>query len=216
VAAARWRSGRIALATSGAILLAHAGVYLHTTLRGKFRSWERELDRAGLKGDEQLLDLGCGRGAVLIEAARRLPAGHAVGVDLWTADQSGNRPEATLARQLEAGAGQPVQVVSGEAGQDSVALVWRLDSRVGRALADLAGAQEITVVQPSALARDEQLMTVGSQGRPRCELLPVAVAVVERADLEVVRHVVLSVWPASGKHCDVVFGGIATTPIPSW
>ena len=61
------------MAAAGTILLAQTSVYLHTTLRGKLRIWERELDQAGLKGDEQLLDLGCGRGAVLIEAARRLP-----------------------------------------------------------------------------------------------------------------------------------------------
>jgi methylase of polypeptide subunit release factors len=74
------------MAATGTVLLANAGVYLHTTLRGKLRIWERELDRIRLTGDEQLLDLGCGRGAVLIAAARRLPTGRAVGVDLglWT------------------------------------------------------------------------------------------------------------------------------------
>jgi trans-aconitate methyltransferase len=72
------------MATAGKVLLAHTGIYLHTTLRGKLRVWERELDRVGLRGDEQLLDLGCGRGAMLIEAAKRLPTGRAVGVDLWT------------------------------------------------------------------------------------------------------------------------------------
>jgi ubiquinone/menaquinone biosynthesis C-methylase UbiE len=98
------------MAAAGTILLAQAGVYLHTTLRGKLRIWERELDRAGLRGDEQLLDLGCGRGAVLIAAARRLPAGRAVGADLWTTDQSGNRPEATLANAVAAGVADRVEV----------------------------------------------------------------------------------------------------------
>jgi ubiquinone/menaquinone biosynthesis C-methylase UbiE len=98
------------MAIAGAVLLADAGVYLHTTLRGKMRVWERELDRAGLNGDEQLLDLGCGRGAVLIAAARRLPAGRAVGADLWSADQSGNCPEATLANAAAAGVAERVEV----------------------------------------------------------------------------------------------------------
>ena len=98
------------MAATGAVLLANAGVYLHTTLRGKLRIWERELDRVGLTGDEQLLDLGCGRGAVLIAAARRLPAGRAVGVDLWTADQSGNSPEAALANAVAAGVADRVEV----------------------------------------------------------------------------------------------------------
>ena len=98
------------MATAGTVLLAHAGVYLHTTLRGKLRVWERVLDQAGLKGNERLLDLGCGRGAVLIAAARRLPAGRAVGADLWTRDQSGNSPEATLANAAAAGVADRVEV----------------------------------------------------------------------------------------------------------
>ena len=109
VAAGR-RPGRIALAAAGTVLLANAGVYLHTTLRGKLRIWERELDRIGLQGNEQLLDLGCGRGAVLIAAARRLPAGRAFGADLWTRDQSGNRPEVTLANAAAAGVADRVEV----------------------------------------------------------------------------------------------------------
>jgi ubiquinone/menaquinone biosynthesis C-methylase UbiE len=98
------------MAVAGAVLLANTGVYLHTSLRGKLRIWERELDRIQLTGNERLLDLGCGRGAVLIAAARRLPTGHATGVDLWTKDQSGNSPEATLANAAAAGVADRVEV----------------------------------------------------------------------------------------------------------
>ncbi|UDM03781.1 class I SAM-dependent methyltransferase [Streptomyces longhuiensis] len=111
LAAVRWRPRRNAMAAAGTVLIAQTGIYMHTTLHGKLRIWRRELDRAGLKGDEQLLDLGCGRGAVLIEAARRLPTGHAVGVDLWSGkDQSGNRPEVTLANAAAAGVADRVDV----------------------------------------------------------------------------------------------------------
>jgi ubiquinone/menaquinone biosynthesis C-methylase UbiE len=99
------------MATAGTVLLGHTGVYLHTTLRGKLRVWERVLDQAGLKGNERLLDLGCGRGAVLIAAARRLPAGRAVGADLWSGrDQSGNSSEATLANAAAARVADRVEV----------------------------------------------------------------------------------------------------------
>lgn len=54
--------------------------------------------------------MGCGRGAVLIAAAKRLPQGRAVGVDLWTRDQSGNRPEATIANAVAAGVAERVEV----------------------------------------------------------------------------------------------------------
>ncbi|WP_042389135.1 class I SAM-dependent methyltransferase [Streptacidiphilus melanogenes] len=109
--ARRWRRGSTAAAALGTVLLAGTGVYLHTTLRGKLRVWEQELDRAGLSGDERLLDLGCGRGAVLVQAAAHLPSGRAVGVDLWSGtDQSGNRPEATLANAAAAGVLDRVEV----------------------------------------------------------------------------------------------------------
>ncbi|MEU0173846.1 class I SAM-dependent methyltransferase [Streptomyces massasporeus] len=111
LASVRWRRGRAVTATAGALLTASTGVYLHTTLRGKLAIWEKELDRAGLKGDEELLDLGCGRGAVLVAAAKRLSSGKAVGVDLWAGkDQSGNRPEITLANAAAAGVADRVEV----------------------------------------------------------------------------------------------------------
>ncbi|MFF4339019.1 hypothetical protein ACFY00_03645 [Kitasatospora sp. NPDC001540] len=105
-AAARPFRGRTAVAALGTGLLVQPGVHLHTTLHGKLRLWERELDALELRGDERLLDLGCGcgRGAVLIGAARRLSRGRAVGVDLWASkDQSGNTPTATLADATAAG-----------------------------------------------------------------------------------------------------------------
>jgi len=71
--------------------------YLWTTRRGKFAVWSELLDSLGLRGDERLLDVGCGRGAVLMLAAKRLPKGRAVGIDLWsTRDQSGNCEQTTL------------------------------------------------------------------------------------------------------------------------
>lgn len=75
--------------------LASAGLYAYATRRGKHQAWAEILDSAGWQGDESVLDMGCGRGAVLIAAAKRLPRGHAVGVDIWdTADQSGNSLQA--------------------------------------------------------------------------------------------------------------------------
>ncbi|WP_201778776.1 hypothetical protein [Streptomyces sp. 150FB] len=49
LAAAKWRPGRNAVVTAGTVLLAHTGIYLHTTLHGKLRIGRRELDKAGLK-----------------------------------------------------------------------------------------------------------------------------------------------------------------------
>lgn len=70
--------------------------YVYTTRRGKFQVWAELLARLNLRGDEQVLDMGCGRGAVLLMAAALLPQGKVTGVDIWkTSDQSGNASAAT-------------------------------------------------------------------------------------------------------------------------
>jgi ubiquinone/menaquinone biosynthesis C-methylase UbiE len=57
------------------------------------------------------LDLGCGRGAVLLLAAQRLTTGRAVGVDLWRrGDQSGNEAEATRRNALAEGVADRVEL----------------------------------------------------------------------------------------------------------
>src|SRR5690606_29154725 len=102
VAATVWaaRRGRRLLAAAtalGAAWCATAvGGYVYTSLRGKFDVWTELLDELRLEGDERVLDVGCGRGAVLLDVARRLTDGRAVGVDVWRAiDQVGNARAAT-------------------------------------------------------------------------------------------------------------------------
>src|SRR5207247_238182 len=64
---------------------------------GKVRERERLLDLLTWTGRERVLDVGCGRGLLLVGAAKRLTTGSAVGIDLWQQqDLSGNRPEAAL------------------------------------------------------------------------------------------------------------------------
>ena len=95
-ARARRRTAALA-AVSAAGVAATVVLYLHATRAGKFVVWDRVLGDLRLRGDETLLDLGCGRGAVLLAAAKRLPSGRAIGVDLWQADQTDNSQEAMLA-----------------------------------------------------------------------------------------------------------------------
>lgn len=93
------------------ILLGMAGVYLHTTRRGKFQVWRTLLAGAAISGDERVLDLGCGRGAVLLMAAEYLPQGHAVGVDIWSIkDQSGNAMATTAQNALAEGVAERVEL----------------------------------------------------------------------------------------------------------
>jgi arsenite methyltransferase len=78
--------------------LAMAAWMIWSSRVGKVRERERLLDTLTWRGDEQVLDLGCGRGLMLIGAARRLRTGRAIGVDLWrTEDLGGNSPAAAQA-----------------------------------------------------------------------------------------------------------------------
>ena len=101
-ALATWRGhggdfgGAAMMGTFAVSLFVQAGIYVHSTRRGKFRAWDDVLASLALDGSERVLDLGCGRGAVLLLAAQRLPRGRATGIDLWsTTDQSGNAAEVT-------------------------------------------------------------------------------------------------------------------------
>lgn len=66
-------------------------VMLYGSKRGKLAIRDKIIEQLSLQGHEQVLDVGCGRGLLLIGIASKLSTGRAVGIDLWqTADQSGN------------------------------------------------------------------------------------------------------------------------------
>ncbi|GIH45342.1 Methyltransferase domain-containing protein [Microbispora rosea] len=110
-----WPIPGAVLLVGGIMLVVGGALFAHTTLRGKFAVWDAELDRLGLKGDEQVLDLGCGRGLVLLKAAARLSSGRATGIDLWsTRDQSGNSQDATWANARAEGVAGRVDLVTGD------------------------------------------------------------------------------------------------------
>ena len=69
-------------------------------------------------GNEDCLDVGCGRGLMMIGAAKRLSTGKAVGIDLWSAkDQAANSPEATLMNARLEGVEQKISIQTGDARQ---------------------------------------------------------------------------------------------------
>jgi arsenite methyltransferase len=87
-----------------------------TTRVGKFAVWEELLDTLPLEGNERLLDVGCGRGAVAILAAKRLTHGKAVGVDIWSSSgQSGNAYEVPLRNAEIEGVAERLQLHTGDA-----------------------------------------------------------------------------------------------------
>src|SRR6187402_690185 len=93
----------------------NASSFFYTTRRGKFVEWTRILDGLHLRGDEAVLDLGCGRGAVLIAIARRLGTGCVTGIDIWNAmDQSGNTRDVTVRNALLEGVSDRVRIETGD------------------------------------------------------------------------------------------------------
>jgi arsenite methyltransferase len=87
---------------------------------GKLRTRDRLLNQIGQQrpwsGDETVLDVGCGRGLMLIGAAHRLTDGKAIGIDLWrTEDQADNSLEATLLNANREGISDRVRIETGDA-----------------------------------------------------------------------------------------------------
>jgi len=108
-------SRRILPAIGAAVILFCASWGLHTSKRGKFLVWADLLNELNLRGDEQILDLGCGRGAVLFLAAQHLSTGRAVGVDIWNkADQSGNSEQAARRNAVAEGVADRIELVTAD------------------------------------------------------------------------------------------------------
>jgi len=83
---------------------------------GKVRERDVYLDKIAWRGDERVLDVGCGLGLFLIGAAKRLTTGRAVGIDVWQAeDLSGNTPVGTLNNATIEGVADKVEVRTGDA-----------------------------------------------------------------------------------------------------
>ena len=100
----------------GLFLFVEAALMLWSSRVGKLIEAERVLGRLDWSGDEVVLDVGCGRGLLLIGAARRLQLGLAVGVDLWRSrDLTGNSPRATRANAAAEGVADRVELTTGDA-----------------------------------------------------------------------------------------------------
>jgi arsenite methyltransferase len=83
---------------------------------GKFRHRDRMLNLISWRGHEIVLDVGTGRGLLVIGAAKRLKTGKAFGVDIWSSkDLSGNSLEKTQANLELEGVADKVDLLSEDA-----------------------------------------------------------------------------------------------------
>lgn len=109
-----WQWPAIIVLAIGALTITCAAYWLFSTKYGKVVEWNHLLDGLALRGDERVLDAGCGRGLLVVGAAKRLSTGMAVGVDIWANDQSGNSASATIANTRAEAVLDRAQVTTGD------------------------------------------------------------------------------------------------------
>ena len=105
------RFGRVTLLPESMFLSTGLGLTLEGLLFlfyvkvGKFYHRDKMLGLHTWRGDEQVLDVGCGRGLLLAGMARRLAGkqgdGRATGIDVWSNVDMGGNSEAATRRNLE-------------------------------------------------------------------------------------------------------------------
>jgi SAM-dependent methyltransferase len=104
------------LGAIGMVYLLVAAVMIWSSRVGKLRVRDRVLSALEFRGDEKVLDVGCGRGLFLIGAARRLTSGRGTGVDIWSSeDLSSNSADAVRANAKAEGVADRIRIDDADA-----------------------------------------------------------------------------------------------------
>jgi cyclopropane fatty-acyl-phospholipid synthase-like methyltransferase len=104
----------LTLVFPGIIFFTESLLMFFSSRYGKLRARDNLLEDLHLRGNETILDVGCGRGLLLIGAAKRLPQGKALGLDLWNQqDLADNRSTATMENARIEGVENRVEVHNG-------------------------------------------------------------------------------------------------------
>jgi arsenite methyltransferase len=106
----------LALGLIGVAFIAVGAVMVWSSRVAKLELRDRLLDGLNLKGDERVLDVGCGRGLLAIGAAKRLKSGRVTAIDVWSGvDLSGNSSDAVRENAKLEGVAEKVRVEKGDA-----------------------------------------------------------------------------------------------------
>jgi arsenite methyltransferase len=104
-----------ALGLIGLVFVGVGAVMVWSSRTAKLKLRDEILDAAELKGDEKILDAGCGRGLLMIGAAKRLKSGRVTGIDIWDPrDLSDNSSEAARENAKLESVADKVRVDSGD------------------------------------------------------------------------------------------------------
>lgn len=79
------------------------------------RARRHMLNAIAWRGDERVLDVGCGNGFLIIEAAKRLTTGTATGIDLWKAEAGEQSAEIASRNAYLEGVADRVQIRNADA-----------------------------------------------------------------------------------------------------
>lgn len=94
----------------------NAILMLISSLWGKIRQAEVLITLLSIKGHEKVLDVGCGRGLLLIKMAQKLTTGNGAGLDIWSqTDQWKNSKDNTRKNIEIAGLGNTISLIDGDA-----------------------------------------------------------------------------------------------------
>jgi ubiquinone/menaquinone biosynthesis C-methylase UbiE len=127
---------------------------------GKLRFRDKLIDQLKLQGDERVLDVGCGRGLMVLGIAKRLTTGRAVGIDRWQEqDQSGNAITTTeenarsenVAERVELHTGDMRQLPFPDASYAAVVSTWAIHNIYDAAGRRQALAEIIRVLRPGGI-----------------------------------------------------------------
>ena len=107
-----WLLGLLAF---GSYFLMSAGSMVWYSKLGKLGIRDQILAEIPWRGDELVLDLGCGPGLLLVGAAHRLSTGKAIGLDRWVPGAiTANRPDAAIDNARLEGVSDRVEVKEGD------------------------------------------------------------------------------------------------------
>ncbi len=81
----------------GLLVVLVCGSYLYYTKLGKLHRRDKMLSMINWKGNEKVLDVGTGRGLLMIGAAKKLTLGKSIGIDIWNSgDMHSNTYQNTM------------------------------------------------------------------------------------------------------------------------